>query len=441
MLGRSDGYGSLQIWLRYFRNGIHFQRTYQSATGCSAQRSGWSGSAILIDGAWQWRDVSAVAKKNNVIVVTGGSVAVGAIGGFPSGGGHGPASRNFGMGADQILEAKVMLADGRIVIANHCQNTDLLRAIRGGGPGYGVVLGTTVKAHPNVDIITVHNLIIAPHENTEENAALLDAMAIMMQSYPALNAAGYCGYGWWYRKTRDVLFNNATSGYSHGIWTMGQTREESEAAFAPVRARLAQLEDKLFISETYLTYSSYWSFYETEMALYDPAGVSWALTSRMITPEAVQDYGRVRETVEIVSGGPEEYAGNVVLMSSGGQVYEDAKDTTSGLHPAWRTSPYVLVTFRNPANNATNAQRAAINHDITYVKGAALKRLSPGTGAYMNEADRNDPDYIETFYGTVNYQSHLAAKNKYDSQHTFYCPTCVGAEAWIDRPDGPLCRA
>ncbi len=80
-----------------------------------------------------------------------------------------------------------------------------------------------------------------------------------------------------------------------------------------------------------------------------------------------------------------------------------------------------------------------MNDDITFVAGAATKKLAPNTGGYMNEGDRNDPEYIQTFYG-ANYKSHLALKHKYDPQHVFYCPTCVGAEAFIDNPDGPLCR-
>lgn len=438
MLGRSDGYGSLEIWLRYRRNSITFQETYE-ATNCSASKTNWTGSAIRMDGAWQWRDAEAVAKENNVIVVGGGSVSVGATGGWPSGGGHGPASRNYGLGADQILEAEVMLADGRIVTANHCQNTDLFRALRGGGPGYGVVLGTTIKAHPDVDIVTTHRLVIAPYEQTEENADLLDAVAVLLQSYPSINKAGYSGYSYWYRNLKDVFVNNATSGYEHGIWTLGQTKEESEAILAPVLEELTEFEDRLFINSTYVTYPSYWPFFDGEMALYDPAGITWALTSTLYTPDSVEDYDRVRETVEVISGEAKEYVGNVVLMASGGQVWEDAKDPTSGLHPAWRKSPFAVVTWRNPADNATNTERQAINDDITYVKATASRKLSPGTGAYMNEADRNDPDYIEMFYG-ANYDSHLAAKNKYDPEHVFYCPTCVGAEAFIDNPDGALCR-
>lgn len=257
-----------------------------------------------------------------------------------------------------------MLADGRIVIANHCQFTDLFRTLRGGGPGYGVVLGTTIKAYPNVDVITAHHLTIAPYQKTEKNADLLDAMAVLLQSFLDLNEAGYAGYGYWYRNFRTVFVNNATSGYKHGIWAIGKTRKEAEATFAPVRKALSKFEDTLFINETYITYNDYWSFYDKESGQYDPAGNTWVITSRMITRDAVNDYNNVRETVEGVSGKPEEYASNVVLMVSGGQVYKDAKDTTSGLNPARRKSPYVLATWRNPVNNATNAERIAMNDDI-----------------------------------------------------------------------------
>jgi len=83
--------------------------------------------------------------------------------------------------------------------------------------------------------------------------------------------------------------------------------------------------------------------------------------------------------------------------------------------------------------------RDYVTSQVTFVKGAATKKLAPETGGYMNEGDRHDPDYKTTFYGT-NYASHLTAKKKYDPEGVFYCPSCVGAEAWVDRPDGALCR-
>ena len=192
LLGRSDGYSALQLWLHHVRDGIHFQKTYTSANRCS--KSGWDGSAIKVDGSYQWRDVYEVAEENNAIAVGGGTASVGVIGGWASGGGHGPATPNYGLGADQILEAEVMLASGRVVVANHCENTDLFRAIRGGGPGNGFTLSRTIKAHPNVDTVTAHRFAMAPLEKTKLNADLLDAVAVLLQSYPDLNDAGFAGY-------------------------------------------------------------------------------------------------------------------------------------------------------------------------------------------------------------------------------------------------------
>ncbi|KAK4123734.1 FAD-binding domain-containing protein [Parathielavia appendiculata] len=438
LLGRSDGYGGLELWLRHFRNGIYFQKTFQSATKCT--KSGWTGSALHVDGAWQWRDVYKVAEANNVIAVGGGALSPGAIGGWPSGGGHGPATRNYGLGADQILEAEVMLADGKIVTANHCENPDLFRALRGGGPGYGIVLSQHIKAHPNVNVVTTHRLAIAPFEQTPENADLLDAVAVILQQLPDLNDKGYAGYGYWFRNFPTVFVGNAHSGYTHGFWTIGKGKAEAEAAMNNTLKLLEKFQDKLFIYSSYTEYPDYWSFYHAESGLYDPTGDTSILTSRMIDAKAVSNYTAVRETVEITSGAPEEFASNVILLVSGGQVFKDGADSSSGLHPAWRTSPFVLITGQGIPKVAPREVREYATYQITHVKGAALKKLAPDTGGYMNEGDRHDPDYIQTFYGS-NYQSHLAAKKKYDPQGVFYCPSCVGAEAFVERPDGPLCRA
>ncbi|KAI6777744.1 fad binding domain-containing protein [Emericellopsis cladophorae] len=437
LLARSDGYGGLEVWLRHFRNDIQFQKTFQPSDGCT--KSGWTGSAIHIDGNYQWRDVYKVAKANDAIVVGGGAVSVGAIGGWASGGGHGPATRNYGLGADQILEAEVMLADGTVVTANHCQNTDLFRAMRGGGPGYGITLSAVVKAHPNVDVVTFHSLAIAPYAQTPENADLLDAVSVLIQNFPDLSDAGFAGYAYWFRNFPGPFIGEIQSGYSHGFWTIGKTQEEADAGFAPVRSLLEPFKDRLLVVESFRNYTDYWSFYEAESGLYDPTGDTSIVTSRLIDRPAVEDYERVRDAVEVMSGDASEYASNVVLLVGGGQNFEDADDETSGLHPAWRTSSFALVTGRGVPKTASNELRKYVNDDITFVKGAATKKLAPNTGGYMNEGDRHDPEYKDTFYGS-NYVAHLATKNKYDPDHVFYCPTCVGSEEWKERPDGPLCR-
>lgn len=54
-----------------------------------------------------------------------------------------------------------------------------------------------------------------------------------------------------------------------------------------------------------------------------------------------------------------------------------------------------------------------------------LKHLSPGGGAYLNEAHYGEPDWQETFFG-INYNRLLEIKNQYDPTHIFDCWKCVG---------------
>ena len=50
-------------------------------------------------------------------------------------------------------------------------------------------------------------------------------------------------------------------------------------------------------------------------------------------------------------------------------------------------------------------------------------------GAYMNEADRMDPNYEVNFYGT-HFVSLSAIKLIYDPLSLLYCPTCVGKKTF-----------
>ncbi|KAH6612113.1 FAD binding domain-containing protein [Boeremia exigua] len=431
LLGRSDGYGSLELWLHYFRSGIGFQSKYASSDKCA--ESGWKESAIKIGGAYQWIDVYVVAKQNNVIVVGGGAPSVGAVGGWNTGGGHGPATRNYGMGADQILEAEVMLANGRIVTASACQNTDLYRALRGGGPGYGVILSMTVKAHPNVHVVSVQRLELAP--KTANASAVLDAVTLMFQSLPDLNDAGFAGYAYWAINAYAPLFGNTTAGYHHSFWNIGNTTATARAAFAPIRARLNALNATIHISESYTEYPDYWSMYAAESSLNDPVGTPAALSSRLLDRASVSNTPLLRSTLATIIGPAEEFGQNTVLLVTRPR----APDAFSGLHPAWHTSHFLSIVGRGwPAGSPAEVQ-AYIRSDVTNVKGKALKELAPHTGGYVNEGDRLDGEWQRTFHGK-GYAGHLKTKRRVDPEGLFYCAVCVGSEGWIERADAPLCR-
>jgi FAD/FMN-containing dehydrogenase len=55
----------------------------------------------------------------------------------------------YGLGVDNMLEYKVVTADGNLTIANAVTNPDLFWALRGGGGGtWGVVVEATMKVMP-----------------------------------------------------------------------------------------------------------------------------------------------------------------------------------------------------------------------------------------------------------------------------------------------------
>ena len=70
LLGRSTGFGSLEIWILNLRSGITFENKYQPTKACS--NNYWTGSAIEVGGGYHWSDVYPVARANNAIVVGGG---------------------------------------------------------------------------------------------------------------------------------------------------------------------------------------------------------------------------------------------------------------------------------------------------------------------------------------------------------------------------------
>lgn len=66
------------------------------------------------------------------------------------GGGHGWLQGQYGLGADQILSARVVLANGTAVKASNTENSDLFWALRGAGHNFGVVTEVEYKLYDAV---------------------------------------------------------------------------------------------------------------------------------------------------------------------------------------------------------------------------------------------------------------------------------------------------
>ena len=74
--------------------------------------------------------------------------------GWALGGGYGMYASAYGMGVDQILAARLVLADGTVKDLDDENHSELLWALRGAGNGiWGVVTELTIKVYPSPKLI------------------------------------------------------------------------------------------------------------------------------------------------------------------------------------------------------------------------------------------------------------------------------------------------
>jgi FAD/FMN-containing dehydrogenase len=112
-----------------------------------------------------WGDLIEAAAPFGLAPVSGTNPTVG-VAGFTLGGGHGFLSRKHGLGADNLIRADVVTADGEVLTAREDRRSGLFWALRGAGGNFGVAIALEVRLHPVREVfggVASFDRGLAPH--------------------------------------------------------------------------------------------------------------------------------------------------------------------------------------------------------------------------------------------------------------------------------------
>ncbi|CAE6465185.1 unnamed protein product, partial [Rhizoctonia solani] len=404
--GRSSAPGTLALWTNNVKY-INYSATFVPE-GCQQD-----GVPALTYGAGQdMESLFLYADSNNLTFIGGSSKTVGAAGGWVQGGGHSVLSNTYGLGADRVLQFKVVTPDGRARVANACQNQDLFWALRGGGGGtFGVVMEATSQVVPNrVSTVALKWQLVPTADN------LKTFLTIIVQNSLRWSQEGWGGYLY---PTASILANprmNATAAAASLKPLTDFLKIAPDGAGgnagSGAQAQWSQYDSFLPLLSSIITGS----------ATAKPQNI--ALASRLI-PQSLFVNNQTELLAAMLQSA--QTAGGSVLYYMTTPFSYQVPDTEQGktsVAPAWRGAVWhAMASARWSYDAGPDAAKAA------YVKVNSamnpLRALTPGGGAYQNEADVYEPNTSESFWGS-NYAALYAIKQKYDPDGLLDCWHCVG---------------
>jgi FAD/FMN-containing dehydrogenase len=341
-----------------------------------------------------------------------------------------------GMAADQILALEVVMADGRFVTATPTHNSDLFWALSGGGGGtFGIVTSVIVKAHPKVKVTTSH-ITFGSSANVTADIFFAGVKAYWDLFVP-FNDAGTYSYFWVSGFGGNFFFD------LNPLYAPGYSVERFNALVKPWFDRLTELGIP-FTADTQ-HHDSFLASYDTTFAPqnYNIGGWNVIPGVRLLPRKNWETAAKRDETFAVFRSTAENFG----MIGGYHQAPKNPPRIQNAVNSHFRDMASFLIVAALAPENATAAEMGQTARTLTDDVLGPLRDVSPGGGAYANEADVSEPNWQDSFWGT-NYPRLFQLKKRFDPWGLFYVHHGVGSEAWevrdgdagVQTQNGRLCR-
>ncbi len=334
----------------------------------------------------------ALALSEHHLAFAGGTCPNVAASGLSLGGGIGFLTRKYGLASDNLLDAKVLLADGSFVNANKKENKDLYWALRGAGnQNYGIVVEFTFRVHPVSNVI-VFNLIYS-----------FDSI------YDVIHA---------WQDWAPFVTNNLTSELDvfhdrilvTGLYLPSKKQKDPikyvkkllGEAFGHIKVNERSIEEMPYIdaAREFAGEGRWQPFFDNKSGF-----VKEPLPDDAI--EIIERFMSDENVGGVIGNNKEDH---VELDAFGGKVSQISSDATAFVH---RDVLYWCHLQTHWLNEEENVERIAwITEFYDELKNYLI-------GAYINAPDADLPDALEEYYGD-NLRRLRQIKSQYDPKNIFH---------------------
>jgi FAD/FMN-containing dehydrogenase len=121
---------------------------------------------VRVEPGVTWNELNAATQAHG-LAVTGGVISTTGVAGLTLGGGIGSLMGKFGLAADNLVAARVVTADGDVLLASEAGDAELHWGLRGGGGNLGIVSSFEFLLHEVGPTVT-GGLAFYRHESADE---------------------------------------------------------------------------------------------------------------------------------------------------------------------------------------------------------------------------------------------------------------------------------